>query len=109
VAVILLTLLSNGRTCRCVGQAAPHSSAGGQEQIMADTTTGTGADTMEDIKDEPALASVGVDPETPVAADANEPGQNDEDDDEFDEDDEESDEDEDEDEDTQQASDKDAQ
>ena len=76
---------------------------------MADTTTGTGADSMEDIKDEAALASVGVDPDTPVAqADANEPGQNDEDDDEFDEDDnEESDEDDEEDEDAQKASDTD--
>jgi hypothetical protein len=70
---------------------------------MADTTRGTGADSMEDIKDEPALASVGVDPETPVAADdANEPGQNDDDEDEFDEDDdEESDEDEEEEKDTE--------
>jgi hypothetical protein len=93
-----------------LAQVAPrtHSSAGGQEHIMADITTGTGADSMEDIKDEPALASVGVDPETPVAADADGPGQNDEDGDEFDEDDdEESDEDDDEDEDTQQASDTD--
>ena len=69
---------------------------------MADITTGTGADSMEDIKDEPALASVGVDPETPVAADSNEPGQNDDDEDEFDEDDdEESDEDEEEDKETE--------
>ena len=74
---------------------------------MADMTTGTGADTMEDIRDEPALESVGVDPETPIAqADANEPGQDDEDDEDFDDDDEESDEDDDEDDDAQQASDK---
>ena len=75
---------------------------------MANTTTGTGADTMEDIRDEPALESVGVDPDAPIAqAVADEPGQNDEDDDEFDEDDEESDEDDDEaeDEETKQASD----
>jgi hypothetical protein len=75
---------------------------------MADTTTGTGADSMEDIRDEPALESVGVDPDAPIAqADANEPGQNDEEDDEFDDDDEsDADEEEDEDdEDTQQASD----
>jgi hypothetical protein len=80
------------------------SSAGGMEQIMADITTGTGADTMEDIRDEPALESVGVDPDAPIAqADANEPGQNDEDED-FD-DDEDADEEEDEDdEDAQQAS-----
>ena len=74
---------------------------------MADTTTGTGADTMEDIRDEPALESAGADPDAPIAqADANEPGQNDEDDDEFEEDDEnEADEEGDEDEDTKQASD----
>ena len=72
---------------------------------MANNTTGTGADTMEDIRDEPALESVGLDPDTPIAADANEPGQ-DEDDDEFDEDDEEeSDEEDEDDEDSQQASD----
>ena len=76
---------------------------------MADITSGTGADTMEDIRDEPALESVGVDPDAPIAqADANEPGQNDEDDEEFEdgdeaEDDEEADEDQDED--TQKASD----
>ena len=79
---------------------------------MADITTGTGADTMEDIRDEPALESVGVDPDAPIAqADADEPGQNDEDDDEFDEDeaDEEDDADDDDDEadDTQKASDTD--
>ena len=75
------------------------------EQIMADITTGTGADTMEDIRDEPALESVGVDPDAPIAqADANEPGQNDEGED-FDDDDEDADEEEDEDdEDAQQAS-----
>lgn len=76
---------------------------------MADITTGTGADTMEDIRDEPALESVGVGPDAPIAqADANEPGQNDEDDDEFedaDENDDEDDEEADEDEDTQKASD----
>jgi hypothetical protein len=76
---------------------------------MANTPTGTGADTMEDIRDEPALESVGIDPDAPLAqADANEPGQNDEDDDEFDEDDEEeSDEEDDEDEDSKQVSDTD--
>ena len=74
---------------------------------MADITTGTGADTMEDIRDEPALASAGADPDAPIAqADANEPGQNDEDDDEFEEDDEnEADEEDDDEDDTQQASD----
>jgi hypothetical protein len=75
---------------------------------MADITTGTGADTMEDIRDEPTLESVGVDPDAPIAQAANEPGQNDEEDEEFDEDDEESDEEEDdEDEETKQASDED--
>lgn len=74
---------------------------------MADITTGTGADTMEDIRDEPALESVGVDPDAPIAqADTNEPGQSNEDDDEFEEDDEnEADEEDDEEDDTQQASD----
>jgi hypothetical protein len=63
------------------------------EHIMADITTGTGADSMEDIRDEPALESVGVDPDAPIAqADANEPGQNDEEDDEFDDDEDEADE-----------------
>jgi len=77
------------------------------EQIMADITTGTGADTMEDIRDEPALESVGVDPDAPIAqADANEPGQDDADEDEDFDDDDESDEDDDEedDDDTQKAS-----
>jgi len=78
---------------------------------MADITTGTGADSMEDIRDAPALESVGVDPDAPIAtADANEPGQNDEEDDEFDEDEDEADEDEesdDEDDGTQKASDED--
>ena len=77
---------------------------------MADITTGTGADTMEDIRDEPALESVGVDPDAPIATDANEPGQNDEEDDEFDEDEDEADEDEESDDDddgTQKASDED--
>ena len=57
---------------------------------MADITTGpTGADSPEDIRDEPALESVGVDPDAPIAqADANEPGQNDDEDDEFDDEDE---------------------
>ena len=77
---------------------------------MADITTGTGADSMEDIRDEPALESVGVDPDAPIAqADADEPGQNDEDD-EFDEDEDEADEEDDaddEDDDTQKASDTD--
>ena len=74
---------------------------------MADITTGTGADSMEDIRDEPALESVGVDPDAPIAADANEPGQNDEEDEDFDEgDDDEADEvEDDEDEDSKQASD----
>ena len=73
---------------------------------MADINSPTGADSMEDIKDEPALASVGVDPETPVAADATDPGQNEEDDDEFEDgDDADEEDDEDEDEDGQQASD----
>ena len=71
---------------------------------MADMTTGTGADTMEDIRDEPALESVGVDPDAPIAQAADEDDK-DEDDDEFDED--EADEDGDEDEETQQASDDD--
>ena len=85
------------------------SSAGGMEQIMADITTGTGADTMEDIRDEPALESVGVDPDAPIAqADANEPGQNDEEDEDFEDDDDEADEEDDEaEEDTQKASDTD--
>ena len=76
---------------------------------MADITTGTGADSMEDIRDEPALESVGVDPDAPVAlADANEPGQKDEEDDDFDDDDDEAEDDEDdEDEDTQKAADDD--
>ena len=75
---------------------------------MADTTNGTGADSMEDIRDVPTLESVGVDPDAPIAqADATEPGQNEEDDDEFDDDDEdEADEEEDaDDEDEQKASD----
>jgi hypothetical protein len=79
---------------------------------MADMTTGTGADSREDIKDEPALASVGIDPDTPVAtdaayaqADAEEPGQDDEDEDDFDDDDDaEDDEEEEDDDDAQQAS-----
>ena len=78
---------------------------------MADMTTGTGADSPEDIRDEPALESVGVDPDAPIAqADANEPGQNDEEDDEFDEDEDEAEEDEeadDENDGTQKASDED--
>jgi len=70
---------------------------------MADMTTGTGADTMEDIRDQPALDSVGVDPETPIAqADAAAPGEDEEDDDEFDDDGDE--EDDEEDDDPQQAS-----
>ena len=78
---------------------------------MADITTGTGADTMEDIRDEPALESVGVDPDAPIAqADTSEPGQNDEEDEDFDEDeddDETDDEDDEADDDTQKASDTD--
>jgi hypothetical protein len=64
---------------------------------------------MEDIRDEPALESVGVDPDAPIAqADANEPGQTDEEDEDFDDDDEdEGDEEDDEDDDTQKASDTD--
>jgi hypothetical protein len=74
---------------------------------MADITRGTGADSMEDIRDEPALESVGVDPDAPIAqTDADEPGQDEEDDDEFDDDEDEADEEEDaDDEDSQQASD----
>jgi len=56
------------------------------EHIMADITKGTGADSPEDILDEPALASVGVDPDGVVVAPDNTPGQDDEDDDEFDDD-----------------------
>ena len=70
---------------------------------MADITKGTGADSSEDILDEPALASVGVDPDGVVVAPDNTPGQDDEDDDEFDDDDAEDEEDE-EDEDGQSAS-----
>jgi len=70
---------------------------------MADITKGTGADSPEDILDEPALASVGVDPDGVVVAPDNTPGQDDEDDDEFDDDDAEDEEDE-EDEDGQSAS-----
>jgi hypothetical protein len=79
------------------------------EHTMADITTGTGADSMEDIRDEPALESVGVDPDAPIAADADEPGQNDEEDDEFDAEDEadDADDEDDEDDDTQKASDTD--
>ena len=69
---------------------------------MADMTKGTGADSREDILDEPALASVGVDPDGVVVAPDNTPGQDDEDD-EFDDDDAEDEEDE-EDEDGQSAS-----
>jgi hypothetical protein len=84
------------------------SSGGGMEQIMADTTTGTGADTMEDIRDEPALESVGIDPDAPIAqADANEPGQDEEDDEDFDDDDEDEADEDDEDDDSQTASDTD--
>lgn len=74
---------------------------------MADITRGTGADSPEDIKDEPALAGAGVDPDTPVAAGVEGPGQNDEDeedDDDFDEEDD-ADEDDDEEDDAKQASD----
>jgi len=85
------------------------SSAGGMEQIMADITTGTGADTMEDIRDAPALESVGVDPDAPIAqADASEPGQTEDEDEDFeDDDDAEEDEDDEADDDTQKASDTD--
>ena len=69
---------------------------------MADITSGTGADSMEDIRDVPTLESVGVDPDAPIAADANEPGQDEEDDDEFDDDEDEADEDEDADDDDEQ-------
>ena len=54
---------------------------------MADITKGTGADSPEDILDEPALASVGVDPDGVVVAPDNTPGQDEEDDDDFDDDD----------------------
>lgn len=74
---------------------------------MADITNGTGADSMEDIRDVPTLESVGVDPDAPIAqAVANEPGQDEEDDDEFDDDEDEADEEEDaDDEDERKASD----
>jgi hypothetical protein len=55
---------------------------------MADITKGTGADSREDILDEPALASVGVDPDSVIVAPDNTPGEDDEDDDEFDDEDE---------------------
>ena len=43
--------------------------------------------TMEDIRDEPALESVGVDPDAPIAqADASEPGQTDDEDEDFEDD-----------------------
>ena len=72
---------------------------------MADITKGTGADSPEDILDEPALASVGVDPDGVVVAPDNTPGQDDEDDDEFDDDDDDAEDEEDEeDEDGQSAS-----
>ena len=76
---------------------------------MADITTGTGADTMEDIRDEPTLESVGVDPDAPIAqADANEPGQTEDDDEDFeDDDDADEEEDDEDDDDTQKASDTD--
>ena len=74
---------------------------------MADITKGTGADSMEDIRDAPALESVGVDPDAPIAADASEPGQDEEEDDEFDDDEDEAEEDDDDDDDSQQASDTD--
>ena len=57
---------------------------------MADMTTGTGADSREDILDEPALESVGVDPDSVKVEQAGTPGQDEEDDDDqFDDDDEE--------------------
>jgi len=75
------------------------------EHIMADMTKGTGADSPEDILDEPALASVGVDPDSVVVAPDNAPVQDEEDDDDrFDDDDVEDAEDDDEDEDGQKAS-----
>jgi len=74
------------------------------EHIMADITKGTGADSSEDILDEPALASVGVDPDGVVVAPDNTPGQDDEDDDEFDDDDDAEDEEDEKDEDGQSAS-----
>jgi hypothetical protein len=74
------------------------------EHIMADITKGTGADSPEDILDEPALASVGVDPDGVVVAPDNTPGQDDEDDDEFDDDDDAEAEEDEEDEDGQSAS-----
>lgn len=59
---------------------------------MSDFNKGTGADSREDILDEPALASVGVDPDGVVVAPDNTPGQDDdledEDDDDFDDEDE---------------------
>ena len=73
---------------------------------MADPIRGTGADSAEDILDEPALASVGIDPDGVTVAPDNTPGQSDDDgdDDDFDEDDEDDAEDDDEDDDGQQAS-----
>jgi len=57
---------------------------------MADMTTGSGADSREDILDEPALESVGVDPDSVKVEQAGTPGQDEEDDDDqFDDDDEE--------------------
>ena len=72
---------------------------------MADTTRGTGADSPEDILDEPALESVGVDPDSIVVAPDNTPGQDEEDDDDGFDDDEDDDAEDDEDEDGQKASD----
>jgi hypothetical protein len=74
------------------------------EHVMADPTRGTGADSAEDILDEPALASVGIDPDSVTVAPDNTPDHHDDDgDDDFDEDDED-DFDDDEDDDGQQAS-----
>jgi hypothetical protein len=75
------------------------------EHIMADTTRGTGADSPEDILDEPALASVGIDPDSVVVAPDNTPAIDEEDDDDrFDDDDDEDDEDDDDEDDGQKAS-----
>ncbi len=71
---------------------------------MADMTRGTGTDSREDILDEPALASVGVDPDGVEVAPDNTPGQDDEDDEFDDDDDDAEDEENEEDEDGQSAS-----
>jgi len=79
--------------------------AGGMEHSMADMTTGTGADSREDILDEPALESVGVDPDSVKVEQAGTPGQDEEaDDDQFDDDEEDEEDDDEDDDDGQMAS-----